>query len=212
MYWILQVTKSAYIYNTKPKCWDSVTNRTFCSKLDKCSSIVTPKEIPCWLTGWNQQAQNFLKVSADAPSVEYFYQPCCRVIHGNPWTSKRLSWDWRAKAKSSSRLCLPPLACALLSVCENMALFPAPLGSRAGQRQNFAFRSIVPFFTSTRTWPKAFSSWLLSVHLLPWAFDQHRLQCGIKLGTTIFTHKYNDKRAPGLCLAKPRAPKCKQLN
>lgn len=45
-YWILQVTESAHIYNTKTKCWDCVTNRIFCSKLDRRSNIVTRKEIP----------------------------------------------------------------------------------------------------------------------------------------------------------------------
>lgn len=198
-------------YTTPKQNVETVTNRIFWSKLDRCSSIVTPKEIPWWLIGWKQQAQNSLKISADAPSVEYFYQLCCRVIHGNPWPSKSLSWDWRAKVKSSSQcLWLPPLACALLSVCENNSTVPGSLREQQDKDKTLHSEVSFLFFISTRSWPKAFSSWLLSVHLLPWAFHQHRLQCGIKLGTIIFTHKCNDKRSPWLCLSKPRGPNCKK--
>lgn len=57
MYWILQVSKSVHIHNSKTKSWDSVTNWIFCSELHRSSSLVTPGEISWGLTGWNQQAQ-----------------------------------------------------------------------------------------------------------------------------------------------------------
>lgn len=175
MYWILQVTKTSHIYNTKTKFWDSVTNRIFCSKLDQCSSIVILKEIP-WDLTTPRHHQLTLTVYLDEINrhrILWAYQQmhlqwnisisCAAessMVTSGPQKASAETGGLKSNLIPEVAVPAPSYLCTPVSVWKQLHCFQLPQG--AMQDKTLQSEVSFLFFISTRSWPKAISSWLLT--------------------------------------------------